>query len=63
MAGATFYATFAPSEIKASMVLCLSFILLPLVGLYVIVDKRSKKREQAAREQEAARIVAARFGH
>lgn len=63
MAGATFYATFAPSEIKASMALCLSFILLPLVGLYVIVDKRSKKREQAAREQEAARIVAARFGH
>ena len=63
MAGATLYATFAPSEIKASMILCLSFILLPLIGLYVIVDKRSKKREQAAREQEAARIVAARFGH
>ena len=63
MAGATLYATFAPSEIKASAILCLSFILLPLIGLYVIVDKRSKKREQAAREQEAARIVAARFGH
>ena len=37
MAGATLYATFAPSEIKASMILCLSFILLPLIGLYVIV--------------------------
>ena len=61
MAGATLYATFAPSEIKASVILRLSFILLPLIGLYVIVDKRSKKREQAAREQEAARIVAARF--
>lgn len=63
MAGATFYATFAPSEIKASMILCLSFILLPLIGLYIIVDKKSKQREQAAREQEAARIVAELFGH
>lgn len=63
MAGATFYATFAPSEIKASMILCLSFILLPLIGLYIIVDKKSKQRAQAAREQEAARIVAERFGH
>ena len=44
MAGATFYATFAPSEIKASMILCLSFILLPLIGLYIIVDKKSKQR-------------------
>ena len=63
MAGATFYATFAPSEIKASTILCLSFILLPLIGLYIIVDKKSKQREQAAREQEAARIVAELFGH
>lgn len=63
MTGATLHATFAPSEIKASMILCLSFILLPLIGLYIIVDKKSKQRERAAREQEAARIVAARFGH
>ena len=63
MAGATFYATFAPSEIKASMILCLSFVLLPLIGLYIIVDKKSKQRAQAAREQEAARIVAELFGY